>query len=112
MKVKVKIKNYKGDDTKCVPLLEKMILNKKAELSSINQKIRIDNTSLYIMALRLAREENSVGSYIKALDIMKTDILCCKNKIQKEHLKKIFEDYLELNLFQGVKQHFQDISNS
>ncbi len=103
MKVKVRIKNKKNRTTHCLLLIERMIIYKRLSLSSVNKKIRINNSSLYITALRLAREENSVGNYIKALEILRTDALCCKNEERKKQLRKLFEDYLELNPFQGER---------
>ncbi len=99
MRVKVKIKDTKRGF--CLLLIEKMIVYKKVDLSTINKNIRISNPSLYITALRLAREENSVNSYINILNILYSDICICKNKHKKDHLKRIFLDYINLNPFQG-----------
>lgn len=100
MKVKVKIKKK----TNCLLLIEKLMMYKRVELSSIPQNIRINNSSLYITALRLAREEVSVANYIVALNILYFDTCVCENKNKKVYLKKLFLNYIELNLFQGEKQ--------
>lgn len=104
MKVKVRIKNKKNRTTHCLLLIERMIIYKKVDLSLVNQNIRINNRSLYVTALRLAREENSVKNYIEYLTILRTDILSCKNKEQKEYLNKTLETYTKLNPFQGEKE--------
>lgn len=102
MRVKVKIKDTKRGF--CLLLIEKMIVYKKVDLSKINKNIRIKNPSIYVTALRLAREENSVNSYINILNILYSDICICKNKHKKDHLKRIFLDYINLNPFQGEIQ--------
>ena len=67
MKVKVKAKNkYKSYE-----LIEHLILLNKEDLAFVNQKIRINNPSLYVTAFRLAREKNSIDCYIKALNILR-----------------------------------------
>lgn len=99
MRVKVKIKDTKRGF--CLLLIEKMIVYKKVDLSKINKNIRIKNPSLYITALRLAREEGSIDNYITALNILHSDICFCENKDKKTHLKKIFLAYIDLNPFQG-----------
>ena len=100
MKVKVKIKKK----TNRLLLTEKLMIYKRVELSSIPQDIRINNSSLYITALRLAREEVSVANYIAALNILYFDTCVCENTSKKAYLKKLFLNYIELNLFQGKKQ--------
>lgn len=100
MKVKVKIKKK----TNCLLLIEKLMMYKRVELSSISQNIRINNSSLYITALRLAREENSVDHYIEVLNILHFDINTCKSNDRKAYLKKLFLNYIKLNLFQWEKQ--------
>ncbi|WP_444425523.1 hypothetical protein [Ruminococcus sp.] len=102
MRVKVKIKGHKKGS--CLLLIERMIIYKKVDLSKINKNIRIKNPSIYVTALRLAREENSVNSYINILNILYSDICICKNKHKKDHLKRIFLDYINLNPFQGEIQ--------
>lgn len=102
MKVKVKSKNNKRNS--CFSLIERMIIYKKADLSMINQNIRINNSSLYLTALRVARDENSSDDYINALNILHLDISYCKSKDKKEYLKRIFNDYIELNPFQRETQ--------
>ena len=85
MKVKVKAKNkYKSYE-----LIEHLILLNKEDLASVNQKIRINNPSLYVTAFRLAREKNSIDCYINAL-IFYIQILTLANRIIKKHIWKSF----------------------
>ena len=98
MKVKVKAKNkYKSYE-----LIEHLILLNKEDLASVNQNIRINNPGLYVTAFRLAREKNSIDCYIKALNILHSDINACKSNNQKAYLEKLFNNYLELNTFQNI----------
>lgn len=98
MKVKVKAKNkYKSYE-----LIEHLILLNKEDLASVNQKIRINNPSLYVTAFRLAREKSSIDCYINALNILHSDINACKSNNQKAYLEKLFNNYLELNTFQNI----------
>ena len=100
MKVKVKAKNkYKSYE-----LIEHLILLNKEDLAFVNQKIRINNPSLYVTAFRLAREKNSIDCYIKALNILHSDINACKSNNRKAYLEKLFNNYLELNTLHHTKK--------
>lgn len=93
MKAIVRLKNAKRKEQIEVArtqLLARLLLNNKICLSEINQKLRINNSSLYITALRLAREENSVDHYIEVLNILHFDINTCKSNDRKAYLKNYF----------------------
>lgn len=103
--VKVKLKGGKSNEQKKdarKQLLVRLLLNDKIYLSEINQKIRINNPSLYVTAFRLAREKSSIDCYINALNILHSDINACKSNNQKAYLEKLFNNYLELNTFQNI----------
>ena len=105
MKAIVRLKNTKGKEQIEVArtqLLVRLLLNNKISLSEINQKLRINNPSLYVTAFRLAREKNSIDCYINALNILHSDINACKSNNRKAYLEKLFNNYLELNTFQNI----------
>lgn len=105
MKAIVRLKNTKRKEQIEVArtqLLVRLLLNNKICLSEINQKLRINNPSLYVTAFRLAREKNSIDCYINALNILHSDINACKSNNRKAYLGKLFNNYLELNTFQNI----------
>ena len=105
MKAIVRLKNTKRKEQIEVArtqLLVRLLLNNKICLSEINQKLRINNPSLYVTAFRLAREKNSIDCYINALNILHSDINACKSNNRKAYLEKLFNNYLELNTFQNI----------
>ena len=105
MKAIVRLKNTKRKEQIEVArtqLLVRLLLNNKICLSEINQKLRINNPSLYVTAFRLAREKSSIDCYINALNILHSDINACKSNNRKAYLEKLFNNYLELNTFQNI----------
>lgn len=94
--VKVKLKGGKSNEQKKdarTQLLARLLLNNKICLSEINQKLRINNSSLYITALRTQRDTGNISDYVTTLGVLYNDICHCKDEVQKGYLKKLYINY-------------------
>ena len=96
MKAIVRLKNTKRKEQIEVArtqLLVRLLLNNKICLSEINQKLRINNPSLYVTALRTQRDAGSISDYVATLGVLYNDICHCKDEVQKGYLKKLYLNY-------------------
>lgn len=100
MKAIVRLKNAKRNakrkeqiEVARTQLLVRLLLNNKICLSEINQKLRINNSSLYITALRTQRDTGNISDYVATLGVLYNDICHCKDEVQKGYLKKLYINY-------------------
>lgn len=96
MKAIVRLKNGKRKEqveVVRIQLLVRLLLNNKICLSEINQKLRINNPSLYVTALRTQRDTGSISDYVATLGVLYNDICHCKEEVQKGYLKKLYLNY-------------------